>query len=209
MEISMLEKVKMELSEARIKYDETILQDENWLTSINNCIDFFNKSENNKDEIDNSNDDTFAYSWGDKSGRVSFSTDVNKKDVINWIMSLAFAMVGHPWIGVIKVTLSTLIKKICLLSHEERCVFTIIVYLTNNDRKKEINKRDVADFYQWNDSFNGCPFFECFDCDNRNREDKELCGYREDTFDLESILVNLSEYKVIRYDKKTKAIYIL
>lgn len=196
--------IKEILQNEKIQYDESLLQHSEFCEAIEQCNIFFDNDNNENEEVSSQ-----IYALGSPSGRISFSTDINKKDTLIFLVSLALASFNNPALNMFKISFPIIARKVCLLNHEERCVFSIIVFLTKNNKGKTIKKSDVADYYEWTSDYNPCPFSDWFMCDRRNYEDSSLCGFTSSTFDLETILESLSKNKTISYDNKLKEINIL
>ncbi len=196
-----------------IDYDEQtlirILDDETLLITFNECIEYFDQPSYN-----DNNQDSIKYNIGIKDGKYSLNTHINASEVLQWLYSLLSAFTSctndkNTGLMVLKETMPFIIRKICRLFHEERCVFLIIILLTQNKRKNTTSKREVAEYYCWNTGTNYCPFVSCFKCKHRNSEDENLCGYNENTFPLENILKNLDEKNTIKYNWDNKEITLL
>lgn len=165
-----------------IKIPEENKNDLNILKTIDESLKFLQQSsELNYDtniDLQNWQNNLNAYSYSFLKGKVANKTTAIQEGVL-WFVSLVANLTQgkslyEAIISIVKQNLlAILLKKIVILKNNEtRCMLLKITILSNNKNKKEINIEDIENFSEEP----LCPFYECFKCAKRNRENPQLCS---------------------------------
>ena len=129
-----------------------------------------------------------------------------KTDALKFLSAFMLGMFTNPMFGFFKAAFSFITKNIYYLNHEERCLYLCIVEYAEKNKTNAFSVSELRNTYFSSICDNICPYASLFECNNKNRESKELCGYYNHSFPLERVIFDLVKLNAIEYDSETRII---
>ena len=132
---------------------------------------------------------------------------VSKTDALQFLSAFILGMVTNPKLGFFKAAFSFITKKIYYLNHEDRCLYLFIVEYAEKNKINVFSIEGLREAYFASKCDNLCPYFSTFECYNKNRESKELCGFYAHSFPFERVVFDLVKLNAIEYNSEKGMIH--